>query len=71
MLRDLERMDAVELVRERVGEIDGLRRAVEEPGEVGGRGAVEALVRTLQVTRLLEAGDEESARRIAGRHFVA
>ena len=33
VLRDLARMDAVELVHERVGEIDGLRQAVEEPGD--------------------------------------
>ncbi len=69
VLRDLARMDALELVHERVGEIDGLGRAVEEPGGVDGRLAVDAMVRTLQVTRLLEAGDEESARRIAARHL--
>jgi alkylation response protein AidB-like acyl-CoA dehydrogenase len=69
VLRDLARMDALELVRERVGEIDGLHRAVEEPGDVDGRRVVEALVRTAQVTALLDAGDEESAHTVAGRHL--
>ena len=32
VLRDLARMDALELVHERVGEIDGLGRAVQELG---------------------------------------
>ena len=63
VLRDLARF-GVELVHERVGEIDGLQRAVEEPGRPAGRRAVEAMVRTLQATRLVEAGDEEAATRI-------
>jgi acyl-CoA dehydrogenase len=69
VLRDLARMNAVELVRERVGEIDGLRRAVAEPDEPHGRRAVEAIVRALQVRRLMDDGDEAAARLVAQRRL--
>ena len=65
--RDLAGWAALALVPARVGEFDGLRRAVEARGGAAGRRAVEAMVRTLQASRLLEAGDEESARRIEVR----
>jgi len=52
-------------------EIDGLRRAVEDAewGAVHGRRVLEGLVRTVQVTQLLNDGDEDSARLITARHL--
>jgi alkylation response protein AidB-like acyl-CoA dehydrogenase len=64
VIRDIERMDALELVRERAGEVSGLRPAIDEPRRPWAKRAVWELVRAVQVRRLLQDGDEASVRQL-------
>jgi acyl-CoA dehydrogenase len=75
VLRDLERLDAVDLVAQRAGApadvMGGLRRAVEDPawGALHGRRQLDRLVRSLQVSALRES-DPASAELLERRHLV-
>jgi acyl-CoA dehydrogenase len=75
VLRDLERLDAVDLVAERTGAptevTGGLRRAVDDPawGALHGRRQLDRLVRSLQVSALRES-DPASAELLERRHLV-
>jgi acyl-CoA dehydrogenase len=75
VLRDLAKLDAVELVVERAqatGELAvRLRRSLAEPewGALHGRRQLDELVRRLQVGELRKGGDEASAELIERRHL--
>jgi len=75
VLRDLARLDAVELAVERAGATDELRarlhRSVEDPrfGALHGRRQLDELVRALQVDAL-RPSDRESAELLARRHLI-
>jgi acyl-CoA dehydrogenase len=77
VLRDLARMEAVDLVVERAGASDELaarlRRSVEEPpfGALHGRRQIAELVRALQVKSLRSSGEPDSADLIERRHLAA
>jgi hypothetical protein len=84
VLRDLARMDAVDLVLDRVRAISGelrhvlgelgprLRRSVTEPewGALYGRRQLETLVRAVQAACLLRDGEEASATLIMRRRLT-
>jgi acyl-CoA dehydrogenase len=72
VLRDLGRLDGLDLVLERVGSHDlepQLRRSLAEPGygALNFRRQLEALVRALQVSCLLRDGHEAAARLVNAR----
>jgi alkylation response protein AidB-like acyl-CoA dehydrogenase len=75
VLRDLERLDSVDLVAERAGApadvAGGLRRAVDDPGwgALHGRRQLDRLVRSLQVA-VLRDSDPASAELLERRHLV-
>jgi acyl-CoA dehydrogenase len=77
VLRDLAKLDAVDLVVERSGApkelAERLRRSLAEPewGALHGRRQLDALVRSLQVACLVEAGNEPPAQLITQRHLSA
>jgi acyl-CoA dehydrogenase len=74
VLRDLARLDAVDLAVERAGATDDLaarlRRSVDDPaiGALHGRRQLDQLVRALQVDAL-RASDPESAELLSRRHL--
>jgi acyl-CoA dehydrogenase len=72
VLRDLDRLDAVDLVAARAASApDGLRRAVEDPewGALHGRRQLDRVVRSLQVSGLREA-EPASAELLERRHLI-
>jgi acyl-CoA dehydrogenase-like protein len=75
VLRDLAKLDAVDLAEERAhasAELAGrLRRSLDEPewGALHGRRQLEELVRALQVARLREQGDAPAAELLERRHL--
>jgi acyl-CoA dehydrogenase len=75
-LRDLAKLDAVDLVVERAqapAELgERLRRSLAEPewGALHGRRQLEALVRALQVSTLRTDGDEAAAELVERRHLT-
>ena len=75
VLRDLARLDAVDLVVERSGASEELaarlRRSVDDPafGALHGRRQLDQLVRSLQV-KVLSAGDPDGAELLRRRHLT-
>jgi alkylation response protein AidB-like acyl-CoA dehydrogenase len=78
VLRDLTRLDAVDLVLDRVADVDTrdlgerLRRSVEDPehGALHVRGQLETLVRAVQAAGLRRFGDEAVAELHERRHLT-
>jgi acyl-CoA dehydrogenase len=78
VLRDLQRLEAVDLVLERIGEVDAgdlgerLRRSVAEPeeGSLHIRRQLETLVHSLQAASLRRLGEEAAAELHVRRHLT-
>jgi len=78
VLRDLERLDAVDVVLRRVADVDTgdlgerLRRSVEDPehGALHIRGQLDTLVRAVQARALRRFGDEAAAELHERRHLT-